>query len=750
MAHPEHIRILYIEDDPGLARLVQKRLERVGYEVDIAADGEEGVAKYERDSYDVMFVDQTLPVYDGLEVIQILGSKGPLPPTIMITGTGNEKIAVEAMKLGAGDYIVKDVEGGYLELLPSVVEKILQQRRAIIDKQRAEEELRESEERFRMLADNAPFAISVMTPDKTFEYFNPRFTEIFGYTKEDIPDKDTWFAKAYPNAAYRKKVRSIWEKDRNKKVKIGRENPRTFTVRCKNGQDKIIAFRTVDLQYGKQYLVYDDITDRTRSELALRESEERYRSLIDNIHLGINLIDADYNILMVNAAQIEYFNKPAHETIGKKCFREFEKRDAVCPHCPGATAIATGQRAEVETEGVRDDGSHIQVRLQTFPVFAPDGTVTSFIEVVEDITERKRMEETLQRTEAQLRIIVDGASDGFIYLDKEGDILLVNGRMKKIMADPNPEGKLLSTFFDEENQKILARNLTERQGGKGTIYEIVLTDAKGRRHNLVVSGTPYRDKQGIVQGAFGIYHDVTQERESAKIISEHKEALKNSFLGTTEALAKVIEDRDPYTSGHSVGVAGLAEAIARTMGFSEDDITGIYISGILHDIGKMAVPVEILVKPGKLTDMEMSLIQIHPQAGYEILKGIDFPWPVTQATLQHHERMDGSGYPSGLRGDEIILEARILAVADVVDAMTHHRPYRPAFSIKDAMDEIKKGRGRLYDPQVVDACLEVLAGEHSFIISEYSTSSTSPQLRRVSKKSSTLPTTTRIRSLGRR
>jgi diguanylate cyclase (GGDEF)-like protein len=144
MTKHESIRILYIEDDPGLARLVQKRLGRVGYEVDIAADGEEGVAKYERDSYDVMFVDQTLPVYDGLEVIRILGSKGILPPTIMITGTGDEQVAVEAMKLGAGDYIVKDAEGGYLELLPSVVEKVIDQRRAITEKQRAEEALKEA------------------------------------------------------------------------------------------------------------------------------------------------------------------------------------------------------------------------------------------------------------------------------------------------------------------------------------------------------------------------------------------------------------------------------------------------------------------------------------------------------------------------------------------------------------------------------------------------------------------------------
>jgi diguanylate cyclase (GGDEF)-like protein len=151
MAQSEPIRILYVEDDPGLARLVQKKLGRAGYAVDIASDGEEGVAKYESDSYDLMFVDQTLPVYDGLEVIRILASRGPLPPTIMITGTGDEKVAVEAMKLGTSDYIVKDGGAGYLELLPSVIAKVLQQRRAVEEKQQAQEALRESGEKLERL-----------------------------------------------------------------------------------------------------------------------------------------------------------------------------------------------------------------------------------------------------------------------------------------------------------------------------------------------------------------------------------------------------------------------------------------------------------------------------------------------------------------------------------------------------------------------------------------------------------------------
>ena len=151
MAQSEPIRILYVEDDPGLARLVQKRLGRVGYEVDIASDGEDGIKKYEADSYDLMFVDQTLPVYDGLEVIRILATRGPLPPTIMITGTGDERVAVEAMKLGTSDYIVKDTGAGYLELLPSVIAKVLQQRRAIKEKQQAEETLREYREKLERL-----------------------------------------------------------------------------------------------------------------------------------------------------------------------------------------------------------------------------------------------------------------------------------------------------------------------------------------------------------------------------------------------------------------------------------------------------------------------------------------------------------------------------------------------------------------------------------------------------------------------
>jgi len=155
------------------------------------------------------------------------------------------------------------------------------------------------------------------------------------------------------------------------------------------------------------------------------------------------------------------------------------------------------------------------------------------------------------------------------------------------------------------------------------------------------------------------------------------------------------------------------------MGLPEKDVTGLYISGLLHDIGKVGVPVEILAKPGRLTDAEMALIRRHPQTSYEVLKVIDFPWPVAEAILQHHERLDGSGYPRGLKGKEIIREARILAVADVVDAMINHRPYRPARSIEEVKEELRKGRGKLYDPEVVDACLKVIEEDQTFVQSSF-------------------------------
>jgi putative nucleotidyltransferase with HDIG domain len=215
--------------------------------------------------------------------------------------------------------------------------------------------------------------------------------------------------------------------------------------------------------------------------------------------------------------------------------------------------------------------------------------------------------------------------------------------------------------------------------------------------------------------AFGVHAlHVRLERDLALEQSRHYlDQLRGSLEDTVRAIATIVEMRDPYTAGHQVKVAELAVAIARQMGLPEEQVHAIHLAGIVHDLGKIRIPAEILSKPGRISDIEHSFIKTHAQAGYDILKDIHFPWPIAQIVLQHHERLDGSGYPQGLKGDTIMLEARILSVADVIEAMSAHRPYRAGMGIDAALDEITRQRGIHFDPQAVDACL-ALFREHGY------------------------------------
>ncbi len=203
---------------------------------------------------------------------------------------------------------------------------------------------------------------------------------------------------------------------------------------------------------------------------------------------------------------------------------------------------------------------------------------------------------------------------------------------------------------------------------------------------------------------------VRRALKEAELIIERKqkeETLRKAVNGIINAIALTVETRDPYTSGHQVRVAKLAKMIAREMNFSSEQVEGINMAAAIHDIGKISVPAEILSKPSRLSDIEFQLIQIHPEAGYNIVKDIEFPWPIAMIIVQHHERINGSGYPKGLKGEEILPEARILSVADVVEAIASHRPYRPAYGIDIALEEISSMKGILYDTAVVDACLRL-------------------------------------------
>ena len=196
-----------------------------------------------------------------------------------------------------------------------------------------------------------------------------------------------------------------------------------------------------------------------------------------------------------------------------------------------------------------------------------------------------------------------------------------------------------------------------------------------------------------------------QREELTHLVQERTAALSEALLGIVNAMSVTVEKRDPYTAGHQFRVAKLAQAIAEEMGLPKQTVEGTYLAGIIHDIGKISVPAEILSKPSRLLEEEFSLIKKHSQTGYDILKTIKFLWPIPDIVLQHHERLDGSGYPQGLAGDDILVEARILAVADTVESMASHRPYRPELGLEIALEEIMQKRGKLYDEAVVDACI---------------------------------------------
>jgi len=207
--------------------------------------------------------------------------------------------------------------------------------------------------------------------------------------------------------------------------------------------------------------------------------------------------------------------------------------------------------------------------------------------------------------------------------------------------------------------------------------------------------------------------EVAERKRTEKKLKQTAGKLMESVEATIQAMVRIVEKRDPYTAGHQRRVTQLACAIARRMNYSEDQVNALHLAGIIHDVGKIQVPAEILANPDTLSEAEFSIVKTHPLAGYEILNAIEFPWPIAEIIYQHHERMNGSGYPRGLSGEDILLEARVLAVADVVEAMSSHRPYRPALGLDKALEEIMQGKGTLYDANVVDNCVN-LFNEGSF------------------------------------
>lgn len=272
--------------------------------------------------------------------------------------------------------------------------------------------------------------------------------------------------------------------------------------------------------------------------------------------------------------------------------------------------------------------------------------------------------------------------------------------------------QVAETVLKVDDNRIWGRlNLRSVRLGRERSLLVLVEDLTLERKQLVLT---HKHRKELLDTNEKLRREIAQRKLAEENLRYSFERLETVLEQTTMALSSAVEKRDPYTAGHQKRVAQLATAIAKEMGFSEEEVRGVNVAAILHDIGKICVPAEILSKPAPLNDLEYAMIKSHCQAGYDILQGIHFSWPVAEIVMQHHERIDGSGYPMGLSGEDILLESRILGVADVVESVASHRPYRPSLGSAKALEEIEQNSGVLYDKEVVNACVEVYNGGFAF------------------------------------
>ncbi len=298
----------------------------------------------------------------------------------------------------------------------------------------------------------------------------------------------------------------------------------------------------------------------------------------------------------------------------------------------------------------------------------------------------------------------------------DGSIDPLDNKVEKMTGYPKSlfesrKLKWTDLILEKDIGKTKQKFLRALKGGRPYVREYRINCRDGKVLWIQERSQIVLNHIGRIDYISGVLFDISRRKRGEEALKKSLRRLRNAFRGTVKALSSTLEMRDPYTSGHQMRVTLLACAIGKKMGFSEDQLEAMRIIGSLHDIGKIAVPSEILNKPGKVNEHEFSLIKMHAEAAFNILKDIDFPCQIAEAIAQHHERLDGSGYPKGLSGPEILLQARILAVADVVEAMSSHRPYRPGLGLEAALKEITQKKGILYDPEVVDVCVRLFKEE---------------------------------------
>ncbi len=440
--------------------------------------------------------------------------------------------------------------------------------------------------------------------------------------------------------------------------------------------------------------------ERKRNEIEFKKSEMKYQFLFENSVDGVYITTPQGKYVDVNASMVNmlgYKSKKELMSIDIKKELYLSEKERPGPY---------DRNRLFEARLKKKDGSIINVQISSSVIFE-DGKPKYYQGIVRDITEKILFQNKLENVAKEWSTTFDAMEDIVCITDLNGRITRANKAMSKMFNKNFNEiiGETCQNIINsishpsDECPMVCARLTKKRE------TRIVKTD--GRFFKCIVD--PILDKNNNLSSMVHILTDITEQKKAEEELKKSLIQTKKTFEQTVAALSQLVEVRDPYTSGHQKKVADIAVAIAMDLGITKERIDAIRLSSLIHDIGKIAIPASILSKPGRLTDIERNLIETHPKTGYEIVKVIDFPYPVAKIILQHHEKLDGSGYPNGLKDKDIMLEAKIIAVADIFEAMSSHRPYRKAHTLRESFNEILKNRGILYDADIVDSCIRVLS-----------------------------------------
>ena len=624
--------------------------------------------------------------------------------------------------------------------------------RDVSERKEAEIALRSSEQKYRLLFERSLDAIARVAIDGTLLDANPAYLKLFGYDVKDIGGVNV--AMHYDPSE---------REDFLQRMSEGRAVAEKVSLRKKDGtwMDCLRSLVPAHDDNGNlvaSETVIHDVTELVRAQDSERQQRVFAERLLETSPSCVLTFDIDMKVISANPETERVLGLVREDVIGMTAEKELAWLDR--------SGNALTEEAEpirhVLQSGHRIYGVECAVELPTgrrilsisaAPLFANHGSVTGVVATIEDITQRTQMEEGVQRSidiqiainailkislaDIHLEQILERSLDsvlaiqwlpfeskgGIFLVDDKPDILVLKAQrgltppMQEACAQI-PFGKCLcgraaltrEMQFADELDSLHEINCDGIADHGHYCVPILSTDrVLGVLTLYVRKGYAHDEREveflDIVAGTLAGIIDLRQrEHEREKLLDR----LKKALAATIDAMSAAVEARDRYTASHQRRVTLLVNAIAREMGVDNEVLQAVSMAGEVHDLGKLHIPSEILSKPGKLTPLEFQMVKEHPQEGYAILKNIDFPWPIADMVLQHHERLDGSGYPQGLKHGDITVEARILAVADVFEAMSSHRPYRPALGADAALEELQNNRGKLFDPDAVDACVRLV------------------------------------------